>query len=323
MAKGKSVRLIHLTILLLSARRYISKESIRRAVEGYQDMTDISFERTFERDKDELRALGVPIETGSNSALFDDEVGYRIRRQDFELPAVEFTPDEAKVLSVASGVWQQTRIAEQASGALTKLRASGISLDAARLGTLSPHINAREPAFDALWEALTQRRQVRFTYRDCAEVRVVQPWLLALRSNSWYMLGYDTSRAGQRLFKLARISSPLKLGPAGAYQIPDDVDGTDLTQRFGVPGVETELVVAIRERRAPALRRSAEPARVNVTLPQGYAAWRVRLPLRGLVEELSSFGPDVIVLEPEAVRAAVLAHLHDVVATQQPKQSQP
>ena len=81
MTTRKTERILNLTICLLVSDRYLPKSRIREAVEGYHNLSDAAFERTFERDKDELRALGVPIEVGSFDAFFDDEQGYRIRRR--------------------------------------------------------------------------------------------------------------------------------------------------------------------------------------------------------------------------------------------------
>src|SRR5215216_3396249 len=65
MTTRKTERILNLTICLLVSGRYLPKSRIREAVEGYHDLSDAAFERTFERDKDELRSLGVPIEVGS------------------------------------------------------------------------------------------------------------------------------------------------------------------------------------------------------------------------------------------------------------------
>ena len=111
----KSERIMNLAICLLMARRFIEKSQIRQVVEGYHDLSDSAFERTFERDKDELRAMGVPVETGSNNPLFPDDVGYRIRRKDFELPAIEFTPAETAALGLAATVWESATQAEHAT----------------------------------------------------------------------------------------------------------------------------------------------------------------------------------------------------------------
>ena len=59
---------------------------------------------TFERDKDELRSLGVPIEVGNFDPLFDDEPGYRILSSEFALPAIDLDAEEAAVVGVATRV---------------------------------------------------------------------------------------------------------------------------------------------------------------------------------------------------------------------------
>ena len=105
---------MNLAICLLLARRFVEKSHIRDVVEGYAGLSDVAFERTFERDKDELRAMGVPVETGSDNPLFPDEVGYRIRREDFELPPIEFTASETMVLGLATRVWESATQADQA-----------------------------------------------------------------------------------------------------------------------------------------------------------------------------------------------------------------
>ncbi|MDO5684125.1 MAG: WYL domain-containing protein, partial [Propionibacteriaceae bacterium] len=127
MAPRKSERILNLTICLLSARRYLTREQIREAVEGYGGLADAAFERMFERDKDELRTLGVPVETGTQSTYFGDELGYRIPRADFELPPIEFTAEEAAVVSMAVRVWQEANLAESTQLALAKLRAAGLA----------------------------------------------------------------------------------------------------------------------------------------------------------------------------------------------------
>ena len=112
MSARKTERLVNLTILLLSSRRFVPREQIRSAVEGYRGLSDDAFERMFERDKEDLRAMNVPVATGTNDSLFGDEPGYRISRTDFELPPIDFTPDETTVLGLAATVWQQASAAE-------------------------------------------------------------------------------------------------------------------------------------------------------------------------------------------------------------------
>jgi len=109
MSKRRTERLLAIVVLLLSSRRYLTAEQIRASVSGYPDAGE-SFKRMFERDKEELRELGIPLETGKSNA-FDDEIGYRIRRQDYELPEIQLAADEAAVLGIAARVWQSAELA--------------------------------------------------------------------------------------------------------------------------------------------------------------------------------------------------------------------
>src|SRR5215210_8531667 len=85
----KSERLLNLLIMLLVQRHYVSKERIREIL--YADSSRDAFEKMFERDKEELRSLGVPIEVGSIDPLFDDEPGYRVKPDEFAVPDVRLT----------------------------------------------------------------------------------------------------------------------------------------------------------------------------------------------------------------------------------------
>ena len=139
---------MNLVIALLVTPSYLSKERIRHAVEGYRDQNDEAFGRMFERDKEELREIGVEIETGSHDAVFGDELGYRIRRDAFELPEISLEPDEAAVVGLAARVWQQARLADATQSALLKLRAAGQQVDASGLTGIEPRLAASEPAFE-------------------------------------------------------------------------------------------------------------------------------------------------------------------------------
>ena len=93
---SKTERLLNLLIMLLVQRHYVSKDRIRAIL--YADASDDAFEKMFERDKEELRSLGVPIEVGQMDAYFDDEPGYRIRADEFALPEITLESDEASVV---------------------------------------------------------------------------------------------------------------------------------------------------------------------------------------------------------------------------------
>src|SRR3954469_1440055 len=255
MAPRKTERIVNLTIALLVAGRYLSKSRIREAVDGYHDLTDAAFERTFERDKDELRALGIPIEGGSYAPLFDDEPGYRILPSEFELPAIDLDAEEAAVVGVAARVWQHASMAESTSSALAKLRAAGIEPDASQLASLDPSVQAREPAFEPLWTAVLARTRVSFTYRDHS-VRTLEPWGLTASKGRWYVIGWDVDRRAERMFKLSRILDlPRRASRAGAYDVPEPLDLRRLARSLAPPEPTASATLAIRRGKAPTLRR--------------------------------------------------------------------
>lgn len=308
MSPRKSERIMNLAICLLLARRFVEKSQIREVVEGYHDLSDAAFERTFERDKDELRLMGVPVETGSNSALFPDEIGYRIRRKDFELPPISFTPEETAALGLAATVWESATQAEQAVSALAKLRAAGVDPDPERLAGLAPSIGAREPAFAPIWAAVAERVAVRFAYKG--QPRRVQPWAMAYRRGSWYLVALDLDKGERRTFKVSRIEAEVvRLGKPGSYQVPEEVEMDAVLAGLEPGPADAEAIVAIRDGRAADLRRRAHPVQAQ-GVPCGFTSYAVSYSRTGdFVGEICAHGADVVVLAPAGIRRSVIAQL--------------
>src|SRR6202044_1129829 len=127
LSKRRTERLLSIVVLLLSSRRYLTAEQIRAAVSGYPAEQE-AFKRMFERDKEELRDLGISLETGRAPPL-DEDLGCRISRQDYELPEIHLEPDEVAILGIASRVWESAELAGAATGAALKLRAASRDAD--------------------------------------------------------------------------------------------------------------------------------------------------------------------------------------------------
>ncbi len=315
MAARKSERLLNLTICLLATRPYLSRERIRRAVEGYHDLSDAAFERTFERDKDDLRAMGVPIETGTNDRFFDDEVGYRIARGSFELPPVSFTPDELSALGAATRVWHEASAASATASALAKLRAAGVEPDVTRLAAIEPSITADEPAFDLIWSATLERRRVSFGYRG-GRRREIEPWSVTWRKGRWYVLGLDVAIDEPRMFKISRVTDvPVVGAEPDSYVVPADLDLAALARSLEPGEPDATAIVGIRGDFAPQLRRRGVLVDTPAGLPSGYAAYEVPYAHQGdLVGDICSAAPDVLPVEPPQLRDAVIARLRGVLA---------
>lgn len=330
MSRRKTERLLNLVICLLATRRPLSAEQIRQAVPGYDRDGDEAFQRMFERDKNELREIGIPIEVHRDP--WEDEPGYRIMRQAYELPEITLSPDEAAVLGLAAQVWRRASLAEAAGGALLKLRAGGVETDEAAAGPLELRVDTRDPAFPALWEAVRDRRPVRFDYRTAGgeEVltRVLEPWGVVSRSGRWYVAGHDRGRGGPRVFRLSRITGPVTpAGRPGEVVVPEGTDLRAMVWRRDETIPEDRVAtVLVRRGTCQGLRqlaRSVRPADrggghgagaddrpddgwdiVELTFgdPERLAAW------------IASLGSEVRVVEPPDVRDAVIRRLKGALA---------
>jgi proteasome accessory factor B len=314
MSRRKTERLLNLVVCLLATRRYLTAEQIREAVPGYPGGSE-AFKRMFERDKEELRELGIPLETGSDG---DDEAGYRIQRQAYELPEIKLSPDEAAVLGLAARVWQRASLAEAASGALLKLRAAGVDTDEAASLGIEPRVDTDEPAFPALWHAVRDRRPVTFDYqgvgRSAPQRRHLEPWGVVNRRGRWYTAGHDRDRGEVRVFRLSRILGEVGPdGPAGTVTVPEDADVREIVASTGGPAPDRRTAtVRLRGGAAHGIRRWAASIR------PGDAEWDLAelgfTDVERLAEYLAGFAGDVIVVEPPDVRDAMIQHLKAVLA---------
>ncbi|WP_151082303.1 helix-turn-helix transcriptional regulator [Nocardioides cynanchi] len=313
MSAPKTERLLNLLIMLLVQRHFVPKERIRSIL--YPGASSDAFEKMFERDKEELRSLGVPIEVGQMDAYFDDEPGYRIRADEFALPEISLESDEAAVVALATKVWEHARLAEATTDAVTKLTAAGIDLDLGALDIAQPRLSADEPSFDAFWEATISRRRVTFDYRrpgyDAALTRHLEPWGVVRFSGRWYVVGLDTDRGEERVFRLSRVVGPATAsGPPGAFEIPPGTDVREMARRLAPVSPSEPAVVLVRPGAGAALRRLAADVDRGVPGPDGTDAWdRLALPGGAQDDELLALGPDVYVESPASLRSSVVARL--------------
>ncbi len=310
---AKTERLLNLVIALLSTRRPLTRQQIRVAVPSYQQTaSDEAFQRMFERDKDELRELGIPLVTQQLDANHDDQLGYRIDRREYALPEITFTPDEVVALALAGRAWTRASLAGAASAALSKLAAAGVELDDASLVGVEPQVRTSEPAFEPIRGALQRRQAVRFTYRradGATAERVVQPWGLTMWRSRWYLTGFDTERQAERLFRLSRVVGTVRaVGRAAAYEIPEGHEPRMVVQAAeSTPVEQPPAVLRVRAGAGNSLRRRAR------TVGEVDDQWSLLdvdyTDTAALAQEVAGFGPDVVVEAPPRLRHAVIGLL--------------
>ncbi|MEU6641653.1 WYL domain-containing protein [Saccharomonospora sp. NPDC046836] len=320
MSTARAERLVNLVLALLSTRQFLTAERIRGIVPGYADAaTDEAFSRMFERDKNELRELGIPLETGRNS-VFDSVDGYRIARRDYELGEVDLAPDEATAVALAARLWDSPELTGQAHGALVKLRAAGVEVDEHAAPIVEPRVHT-EPTFGPLLAAVQRGQVVRFDYRrsDSPErrLRTLEPWGVVSWRARWYVVGHDRDRDAPRCFRLSRIIGDIRtVGRPGAVRRPPEVNLLEFVAgtsggHDSAPAMTARLWLAAG--RAAGIRRhgkvigrmsvgddEGDLVEVDLYFPESAADW------------VAGHGPDVLVLEPDVLAKSVRDRLERV-----------
>jgi proteasome accessory factor B len=327
MAISKVERLMNLVIALLATHGYLTAERIRASVYGYgESRSDEAFSRMFERDKNELRDLGIPLETGRVSAL-DPTEGYRINPTAYALPDIDLTPDEAAAVAVATRLWESPELITAAQGAVLKLRAAGVDVnpDAAtpvHAQSGLPGLRGSEDVLGILLAAIDAGRVVTFGHRPSrAEpyiTRTLEPWGVVTESGRWYLVGHDRDRNGTRTFRLSRIGGEVTpVGPDGAVTRPDGLDLRRIVAEVvgdAPTGVTARVWVA--DGRATALRRAGTAVGAQTLGGRDGEVFEIDIgPRDRLAREIAGYGADAIVLEPESLRVNVVGRLRAQAGT--------
>lgn len=316
MSRRKTERQLNLVICLLSTRRHLTAQEIRKTVHGYAEAeTESAFKRMFERDKRELRDSGIPIQVGTGDAISGEE-GYRISRSDYELPEISLLPDEALVLGLAARAWRHASLGEAAANALFKLRSAGVPVDSEAAPGLTPAMRTDEPAFGPVWQAVRDRCAISFDYRKPGqtsdETREVEPWGIVNLRGHWYVVGHDRVRGARRVFRLGRIRGEVSLLRDGSEVLVPE--GVDLRSVVAGQRQEPERTALLRVRTdsAHALRRSALRVVPGERDGSGTGWDTLTLPYADtaeLVRRVAYFGSSAVVVEPREAREAMAAHL--------------
>ena len=311
----KTERLVNLTIALLATKRYITKSEIFRTVDGYEG-SDESKERMFERDKDDLRNLGIEIEVGTFDPLFEDESGYRIKPENYQFQLGEVNAQEITLLSLAAEAWRGASMGPSALSALNKLHAIGIESDTELLLDLAPAIINQDSNLAIAISAITSKTVLSFSYLNedlQSQSRALEPYAVTSRYGHWYIFGNDLDRKASRLFRLDRVSGELKLqGKSSAFEIPSEVD---VNSAFAKSSDLSTAVIFLRDGRGLNLRSRGLQS-VATSAPVGWEALKMEYRDRErFIEEILWYGNDVIVSEPADLRIEILNILRAGVAT--------
>ena len=319
-------RLFSLVLALLATESGLTKNEILSTVQGYRQKfraggDNANLERQFERDKDDIRDLGVPLETidspgdvGNNQTL-----RYRIPRGAYELPAdIRFSSDETTLLNLAAMVWREGSLSGESRRALLKLRSLGVAADEPTLG-YALCVRLRDAAFEPLSSALEKHLIVRFPYlkpgEDHAREREVIPLALVQYQGRWHLSAEEVEGEGARkTYLLRRIVGPVEFGKAAPARPGDHaaaaLAGLDEVWERGVAEVDvvcdSDAATRLSNRRGTE-RLAPETDGREARLRLHYVDLEI------LADELAGFGPEVLVVSPHELRDAVIARLERTV----------
>jgi proteasome accessory factor B len=311
-------RLVNLVALLLESRRPLTFEEIRERMPGAYEQADLdTAKRMFERDKDILRDIGVPIEVVATD-VWDAEQGYTISKDEYYLPEITFTAEEISALFVAARTGGQDTSAEEAVRKLLYGAEGGILAGTTGV-PLSPDGGPTDARLTAAAEAIAEHRRVRFAYRTArgeGSERHVDPYGLVFRRGHWYLVGMDRNRGDLRAFRVSRLASDLgddgeSSSPPDGFHAADHVhpgpwppgepqDRARIALSPDVAWIATRNVVGIET------LATRDDGWIEVALPAGEPS--------GIASWVLSYGPDAEVLEPPALRDEVLRRLEAMIA---------
>ena len=230
---AKTERLLNLVLALLSSKRFLRKSEILALIPGYEG-TPESRERMFERDKDELRKIGIPIQVSQIDPLFEDEVGYRIPADEYLNRMPPLSPSESLVASLALRAVADLVRREGTSTTSLKIDSFGHRHETALDRIVSEDLSAYPDGLSItkiLIPAIKEHQEISFGYeteRDGRRSkRIVEPIQLRLRGNLWQLLGWDVERAGLRTFLLDQITdTPERTGRVFTPREPQPDEGS-------------------------------------------------------------------------------------------------
>ncbi len=202
MSRTKVERLLNLTAALRSARRPLTRDELLQRVPGYPDDPE-SARRAFERDKDELRSMGVPIRVEGLADTAADQVAYRILPEEYVLADPGLEPEEITALHLAANAVRLDGI-----GGLEAFWKLGVDPPGPE-SEVDPvaHLST-DPRLQPLFAAVAEHHPVSFRYGDVD--RVLEPHRIDFRNGHWYVAGHDVGRGEGRVFRVDRIDGDVR-----------------------------------------------------------------------------------------------------------------
>lgn len=298
MSDQKTERLINLTLALLSSKRYLTKSEIFRNVAGYSGSAE-TMERMFERDKEDLRNLGVRIEVRALDPLFEDDQGYLIDSKTFQINPNDFSKEEILLLTMAANLWHRSALQHDSKAALLKIQ----SIDGlvATNTVTSPIVEDSEDSKKLLliFDAVERLVSLEFEYKGT--IRQVKPYGIYTRRGFWYLAAQEKDVV--KSFKVIRIGERIKVTSKSQgftkpaeFKLSTFIEGSNAATK-------SKAQVRIRKNQALALRKRYKVEEIDSDWDQVFIDYIFE---EELIESLLWYGSNVVVISPKTIRDQII-----------------
>jgi proteasome accessory factor B len=321
----KSERLFQLTCVLLYSERGLTKRELFHAVDSYRaDLTktsedDFALNKKFERDKSDLRDMGIQV-SNPDPKSDPDDMRYSIASDTFVWPEnVRFDSQELQLLNLAAQVWAQASLSSEANRGLVRLRGLGIEPAASGIFGFAPRLRTHEPSFLPLSQAIEENIEVSFDYRKAeGEVsrRRVQPWLLRSIDGQWLVVCWDKDQKAVRNFLLKRIVSKVIFRSEQVNEKDSELVRFDAPDKAAVQAAIEDLEKHTASQIAKLRVQRDSQAWFHFHLDQELgkdAELEISyMDVHLLAEELSEYAHDITVISPSELSKAIRSRFEAV-----------
>lgn len=295
-------RILNLLAFLLTVGRPVTADEIRHTVKGYEQPSDEAFRRTFERDKDLLRSLGVPLEL-RHTDVWEVELGYVVPEDSYTLADPGLTDEERSALLLAA---QAVRFGGRSTEAAAIFKLGGTS-NASTPSGVTADLGEDLDNLGGLFDAVTGRRRIQFPYRGRG--RTVEPYGLVHRFGHWYVVGPERGGDVVKAFRVDRMGSFTVDEEGSLFERPADFDPASALEGVSSPEPSNVASVWFAPSVAGIARDSVESVRENA---DGSIVADVRYENEGgILSWILSFDDRAEILTPNSLRSSLLEALGD------------
>lgn len=301
-------RLVNLLAALIDTERPLSRSDLQERIPGYPD-DSASSRRAFERDKETLRNMGVPIVMEALDPGYPEYgEGYRVLPEDYYLPDPGFTREEMAALALAASA---VKLKSQSAAAALWKMGGPAEVDVVQAVEL-PESDELEHVFSARRE----RRTLSFDYKG--QRRQLDPHRLTFRNGHWYVNGFSHTHGDNRTFRLDRMEGEVTFGDRNSFPAPAPSDQPWLPPWQMGEGAPVLAHVFV------------DASQAEIAIAQaGEHAIKERHDDGGVVLELNVTNRDALrsfvlgfldhaeLLSPQELRDDLVSHLHSVSAVSQ------